>query len=53
MKLEILTSDELRKIKGGDAGSDLSNTVQEPIVDPDPDETVKFKAGSDLSNTVQ
>ena len=48
MNLEILTAEQLRNIKGGDDGSDLSNTVQAPV-----DETSAFAAHSDLSNTVQ
>ena len=52
MNFETLTLDELRKIKGGDDGSDLPNTVQ-TSTDGDPNEEPKFKAGSDLSNTVQ
>ncbi|MFC2104437.1 bacteriocin [Bacteroidota bacterium] len=48
MNFKILTTQELRNIKGGDAGSDLSNTVQTPSADPIP-----ASAGSDLSNTVQ
>jgi hypothetical protein len=51
MKTEKLTVAELQKIKGGDSGSDLSNTVQVPSTDPV--ENTAPKSGSDLSNTVQ
>lgn len=30
MNFEILTTQQLQKVKGGKAGSDLSNTVQAP-----------------------
>ena len=48
MNSEILSLEEMRIVKGGEDGSDLSNTVQTPSDEPD-----TFKASSDLSNTVQ
>lgn len=51
MNFKNLNVKELRSIKGGDTGSDLSNTVQTPSTEPE--DSTASSAGSDLSNTVQ
>lgn len=51
MSYEILNVIELGIIRGGDSGSDLSNTVQTPS--PEPEDLATSATGSDLSNTVQ